>query len=44
VADRNIFPLDQAEPEDQGFHRKLTKRSNDVDLCGLDRLFAIMHV
>ena len=38
LADRDLLPFHQAEPEDQGFHRQLGKRRADPDLCRSHRL------
>jgi len=37
-ADRNLLPLHQTEPEDQGLHRQLGKRRDDPNLCRAHRL------
>ena len=38
LADRDLLPLHQAEPEDQGLHRQLGKRRADPNLCRPHRL------
>ncbi len=38
LADRDLLPLHQAEPEDQGLHRQLGERRADANLRGADRL------
>ena len=40
MANRALFQVDQAKPEDQGFRGKLRKRRYDTGLCSLDYLFA----